>query len=89
LNNVRVTIVERERMRIEIEKLGWLEPLPSYTNFLLLRSEGRAPASVRDALAQRGILIRAFKSPRLADYVRITIGRPEQNQAVLAALRSL
>lgn len=89
LNNVRVTIAERERMCIELGKLGWLEPLPSKTNFLLLRVRGREPQAIKQSLAQCGILIRAFKSPRLKEYIRISIGTPQQNEIVLNALRNL
>ncbi|MCX7840796.1 MAG: histidinol-phosphate transaminase [Anaerolineae bacterium] len=87
--NVRRIVAERERMAVELTKLGWLQPLPSRANFLLCRVSGRTGKEVRDALAARGILIRAFGSPRLRDYVRIAIGRPEENEAVLRALCDL
>lgn len=87
--NVRRIIAARERMAVELAKLGWLQPLPSRANFLLCRVVGRTGKEVRDALAARGILIRAFGSPRLRDYVRIAIGRPEENEAVLRALCDL
>lgn len=89
LENVRATIAERERMCAAFAGLGWLEPIPSRTNFLLIRVRGREPQAVKHALAQRGILIRAFRSPRLKDYIRISIGTPEQNEAVLGALREI
>jgi histidinol-phosphate aminotransferase len=44
---------------------------------------------VRDALEARGILIRAFGAPRLREYIRIAIGKPEENDAVLKALREI
>ena len=31
-------------------------------------------------LRQKGVLIRYFSAPRLSDYLRITIGTPEQMQ---------
>lgn len=89
MHNVRATIAERERMRGEFEKLGWLEPLPSQTNFLLLRVRGREAQELQQQLAQNKILIRAFKSPRLRDYVRIAVGTLEQNNQVLDALQRL
>lgn len=87
--NVRATIAERERMRAELARLGWLEPLPSATNFLLVRVTDGVPQQIKQSLAARGILIRAYKSPSLKDYVRLSIGKPEQNNAVLHALREL
>jgi len=87
--NVRRIVAERERMAVELAKLGWLQPLPSRTNFILSRVVGRTGKEVRDALEARGILVRAFGSPRLREYIRIAIGRPEENDAVLQALRDL
>jgi histidinol-phosphate aminotransferase len=89
LNNVRATIQERERMRGELAKLGWLAPLPSYTNFLLMRVHERDPQQIKQLLAQKHILIRAFKAPRLREYIRISIGTPEMNDAVLNALAGI
>jgi histidinol-phosphate aminotransferase len=63
--------------------------LPSRTNFILSRVVGRTGKEVRDALEARGILVRAFGSPRLREYIRIAIGRPEENEAVLQVLRDL
>ncbi len=89
LGNVRILVAERERMRAALNELGWLEPLPSHTNFLTARVRGREPQTVKQALAARGILIRAFRAERLAQYIRISIGTPQQNDAVLAALREI
>jgi histidinol-phosphate aminotransferase len=41
------------------------------------------------ALEQEGILIRYYRKPRLSDHVRFTVGKPEQTDAVIAALRKL
>lgn len=87
--NVRRIVAERERMTVELAKFGWLQPLPSRANFILCRVIGRTGKELRDALAARGILVRAFGSPRLRNYVRIAIGRPEENDAVLRALREM
>jgi histidinol-phosphate aminotransferase len=87
--NVARLITERERLQKELVKLPWLEPLPSQTNFILCHLRSRTPQEVVDALIQQGILIRKFSDPVMAEYVRISVGRPEQNDALLAALREL
>lgn len=87
--NVRAAVAERERMRAELARLGWLDPLPSATNFLLVHVKDGEPQQIKQSLAARGILIRAYKSPPLKDYIRITIGKPEQNDALLDALREM
>lgn len=89
LGNVRATIAERERMCVELGRLNWLEPIPSHTNFLLMRVREREPQAIRQHFAARNILIRAFRSARLQDYIRISIGTPEMNDAVLRALQEL
>lgn len=87
--NVDRLIAERERLHEALAALSWLEPLPSQANFILCRVRGHEPREVADALAQRGILIRRFSNPALAGYVRITVGRPEQNDALLAVLEGM
>lgn len=89
LANVRTLIAERERMRAALTQLHGLEPLPSHTNFLLIRLRGRDPQQLKRALAERNILIRAFRHPRLQEYIRLSLGTPEQNDAVIQALQEL
>ncbi len=85
--NVARLVEERERLRDALVAIPWLEPLPSDTNFILIRVKDRAPRAVVEALAREGILILDFSSPVMADYVRISVGAPEQNDAVVRALR--
>ena len=87
--NVARLIAERERLRETWATLPWLEPLPSQANFILCRVREHAAEAVVDGLAQRGILIRGFSDPAMAGYVRIGVGRPEQNDMLLAALQEL
>lgn len=87
--NVRRIVAERERMTIEFAKLGWLQPLPSRANFILCRVIGRTGMDIRDALEKRGFLIRAFAAPRLREYIRPAVGTPEQNDALLKALKEI
>ncbi len=82
-------VAERERLRDALSSLPGLEPLPSQTNFVLCRVEGRRPEAIIEGLEQRGILIRGFSSPRMKDYIRISVGTPEQNEALLTALREI
>ncbi|MEG0969350.1 MAG: aminotransferase class I/II-fold pyridoxal phosphate-dependent enzyme, partial [Pseudomonas sp.] len=37
-------------------------------------------------LREQGVIVRHFKQERIAQFLRITIGTPEQNQALLDAL---
>jgi histidinol-phosphate aminotransferase len=46
-------------------------------------------ATLRDRLADEGILVRTYGTPRLKNSLRISVGRPEQNDIVLATLSRL
>lgn len=89
LANARRIIEERERLKVALGQLKFLQPLPSHANFILCRVVGRDGKQIQAALAERGILIRAFNSPRLRDYVRIAVGTPEQNEILLDALEEI
>jgi len=86
---ISTVVAERERLQSALAKLPGIEPLPSQANFVLCRLEGRSGRELAAALAEAGILIRSFSAPALEDAVRITVGRPEQHDALLAALRSI
>lgn len=62
---------------------------PSETNFVLTRPPHGEAESLYLALKQQNILVRYFKQPDLNDKLRITVGTPAQNQALLAALENL
>jgi histidinol-phosphate aminotransferase len=79
--DVSATIAERERLAKGLRELG-LEPLPSWTNFLLVPHE-RA-AELADALLRRGLPVRP--SPGA---IRITVHRPDADDRLLAALGEL
>lgn len=82
---------ERARVIAELAKLGWPAP-PSSSNFVLatvpVEFRGGA-AAVYEALKQRHIFVRYFNMDRLRDKLRITIGTPDQNNALLDALHAL
>jgi histidinol-phosphate aminotransferase len=84
-------VAERERLAAALAALPGFRVYPSAANFLLCRITGGAARAraIRDGLAQRGILIRYFNRPGLDDCIRISVGRPEQNDALLHALREL
>ncbi len=75
-------------MTSELKQLGF-HVLPSQANFLLVRPPLGNAEYLYQMLKGRGILVRYFKQPQLADQLRITIGTPEQNQILLTALGEL
>lgn len=88
MQNVRTLITEREMLCAFLQQLEGFDPIPSQTNFLTIRVTGRDPQQIKQQLAHQNILIRAFKSERLKNYIRISIGTPAQNEIVMRALQS-
>ncbi len=84
--NIRKIVEERERLYSALRNFDFLEPYPSEANFILSRVIGRDAAGLKAALAERGILIRYFNTPRLQDHVRISVGKPSQTSVLLDAL---
>ncbi|MEY2879959.1 MAG: hypothetical protein RLZZ15_2339, partial [Verrucomicrobiota bacterium] len=63
-----------------------LEFVPSVANFMLVRvGDG---LRVFDALQRRGVIVRPVKSYGLAEWIRVTVGTPAQNERLLAELRA-
>lgn len=90
LETVSCIVAERGRMAREVGNLGWLTPLPSESNFVLFEVDREhSAAKIRSELRARGVLIRYYNRPDLASYVRISAGRPEDTDRLLAALREV
>lgn len=79
-------IASREAVVAEMTALGF-EVLPSAANFIFVRHPQRDAAALAAGLREDGIIVRHFKQPRIDQFLRITIGTPEQNQALLDALK--
>jgi len=83
---IRALLDERSRMRERLESCtNVLRVLPSDANFLLIecRDSQRFFAAGKSA----GLIVRDFSAyPGLANCLRVSIGTPEQNQRLLAAV---
>lgn len=82
-------VQERARFSEQLTALSYLHPYPSESNFILCRVIGREAEALKGALEGEGILIRYYRTPRLADHVRFTVGTPEQSDVVIDVLRRL
>ncbi|MDO5133427.1 MAG: histidinol-phosphate transaminase [Eubacteriales bacterium] len=78
----------RERFKAQIRALGFEFP-DSRSNFVFARHPAFGGAELQKALRARGIIVRHFEKPRIADYLRITIGTDEQMDAVVKALQEI
>jgi histidinol-phosphate aminotransferase len=78
-------IDSREAVVAAMQGLGF-EVLPSAANFIFARHPQRDAAAIAASLREQGVIVRHFKQRRIEQFLRITIGTPEQNQALLEAL---
>jgi histidinol-phosphate aminotransferase len=81
------TVAERARLERGLAAFGWTWPA-SAANFLLAEVGPRAGELYR-GLKARGVLVRWWDRPVLSTCLRITVGRPEQNDLLLQHLREL
>jgi histidinol-phosphate aminotransferase len=86
LGTVRKIVAERERMLVELPKSRLVRPHPTRANFMLCEVSGMDGLALRDRLADEGILVRHYGTPRLRNSIRISVGRPEQDDILLAVL---
>lgn len=81
--------VERERLYGGLAEIPYLRPYPSQSNFILCDVVEREARALKQDLEQRGILVRYYRKPRLENCIRISVGRPDQTDRLLAALHEL
>ncbi len=87
--NVRRIREERGRLARLLGEIPALTPYPSEANFILCQVHGWPARELKETLARQGILVRYYNTPLLKDYIRISVGRPQNSDAVVAALKKL
>ncbi|WP_420644410.1 histidinol-phosphate transaminase [Candidatus Leptofilum sp.] len=86
---VQLLVTEREHLFTELGTISYLNPFPSRSNFILCRVVGRDAQQLKLDLEQAGILVRYFKKPGVDNCIRISAGRPEETDRLIAELRRL
>lgn len=81
-------IQTRKHLVGELAKLGF-DTLPSTANFIFTRHPKYSGVKLYQALRDHGIIVRHFKSPRIEEFLRITIGTDEQNNELVLALKEI
>ena len=84
-STAKKVIQTRERL---VKELAF-DTLPSTANFIFTRHPKHAGAKLYQALRDRGIIVRHFKSALIEEYLRITIGTDAQSDELLAALKEI
>ena len=89
LGTVKKMIEERARLFAKLQKLDFLKPVPSHANFILCEVTRGSAKFLQDDLEKRGILIRYYNTPLLRNYIRISAGKPEQTDKIIATLQEI
>lgn len=85
--SMRALLSERERLGRELAALSGIKVYPTAANFFLFELP-LPPRTVFEQLLSRGILVRDVSSyPMLSRCLRVTVGKPDENDRFLAALK--
>ncbi|MEB0038918.1 histidinol-phosphate transaminase [Pseudomonas sp. MH10] len=84
----KAVIDSREVLIKQLEAKGF-EVLPSAANFIFARHPQHDAAGLAARLREQGVIVRHFKQERIAQFLRISIGTPEHNQALVDGLGDL
>lgn len=80
-------IQERDRVFQELKGIDTIKVYPSNTNFILIKSKKAQDIATR--CKQEGIAIRDYNGPLLKDYIRLSIGTPQENNKVLDVIKGV
>ena len=86
--NINKVKSERTRLTQQLRNLGFTVR-DSFSNFVLAQINNGRAAEIYEELIKRDIYVRYFTYPGLEDKLRITIGTPEQDDKLLAALKEI
>ena len=78
----------RDKTARRLSDLGFTV-LPSRANFLFVTYPGLSGAALQDGLREKGILVRRWDDPVIADWLRITVGTDQEMDVLLRALSEL
>ena len=88
MGNCREIAATREYVAAELKKLGFTV-LDSRANFVFCSSPAISGAELYAQLRARGVLVRHFDKPRIADWNRVSVGTREQMDIFLGAVRDI
>jgi histidinol-phosphate aminotransferase len=87
--NVEKLEAERARLFEALCAFDGVTVYPSESNFILCRLASGDGLSLKRALERQGVLVRYFDKPGLRDCIRISVGRPQDTDALIDALQQV
>ena len=88
MDNVQTIIRTRQWTTEQLRKLGFTV-LDSKTNFVFASSNQIDGEDLYRQLKQRGVLVRHFSRPRIAQFNRITVGTMEQMEKLIQTIKEI
>ena len=88
LQNARTIIATRDRTADALRQLGFAVT-DSRTNFLFVSADWISGGDLYRELKARGILIRHWDKPRIANWCRVTVGTDEEMDAFLKCVTEI
>jgi histidinol-phosphate aminotransferase len=76
-----------EYLAAELDRLG-MEPVPTQANFILFRFD-TVVEGLSGKLLEKGIIVRDGAALGYPGFIRLTVGTPEQNRAVVGAIEEI
>ncbi len=90
LNGVIDQIIDdRAALTERLRLIPGVEPMPSATNFILMKLPVDDAIPVGKELARRGVFIRYYPEPALKRYLRASLGTPEENEIFATELADI
>jgi histidinol-phosphate aminotransferase len=86
--HIQKIVDERDLLFEELERIPQITPVSSDANFILIKTPDAS--SVFNGLKSQGVLIREVENhPLLKNYLRVTVGKPEENKIFIDALKQV
>ena len=82
---ISLTLAERAKMEAALGEMAGIEIVPSQANFFLAKPE-KDSKHVEEELQKVGIIVRELSGFYMPGHIRISVGRPEENQALIEKL---
>lgn len=89
LERVDAIVQERARMYRLLCDIPGIVAWPSQANFILCKMPDGRGREVYEAMCRRGVFLRYFDNDLLRDYIRSSVGKPEETDAVIAGFRAI
>lgn len=88
-SRVRKISIQRARLIVRLKKNPFFDVAPGDANFILIRGQDReSREALVEALSREKVVPRKYQDGALASWLRITVGRPRDNNRFLKAVES-